>query len=142
MGRFVFTLAVGTWLGTLVSFSYVILPGIHGWARDGEARDLLRRLFPRYHLVGIVCGVVALAAVAVPPRTATFGAPERILLGAPVALALLCAMIGRQVLVPRLAAINSGTQPEAFERVHRFAAMLNTTALGMLVLALAAASGS
>ena len=88
MGRFVFTLAVGVWLGTLVSFSYVILSGIHAWAPDGGARALLRRLFPRYHLVGIVCGLLALAAVATAAPSASFGTHERVLLGAPVALAL------------------------------------------------------
>ena len=142
MGRFLFTLAVGVWLGTLVSFSYVILPSIHAWGRDAEARDLLRRLFPRYHLVGIVCGLLALASVSVAPRSATFGMAERVLLGAPVAVALLCAMIGRQVLLPRLAAIDSGARPEAFARTHQVAAMLNTTALAMLLLALAAVSAS
>lgn len=140
MGRFVFTLSIGIWIGTLVSFSYVILPGIHGWGveRGGQSRDLLRHLFPRYHATGIVCGLIALAVVALAPRTATFGGAERVLLAAPVAVALLCAMIGRQVMVPRLAAINSPEQAAAFERSHRFAAMLNTTALGMLLLAMAA----
>jgi len=142
VGRFVFTVAIGVWLGTLVSFSYVILPGIHAWAPNGGARDLLRTLFPRYHLIGIVCGLAALAVVAIAPRSATFGVRERILLAAPVAVALLCAMIGRQVLVPRLAAIDSGAQPDAFAAVHQTAAMLNTTALAMLILALAASTAA
>lgn len=142
MGRFLFTLAVAVWIGTLVSFSYVILPGIHAWGRPREARSLLRGLFPRYHLVGIVCGLISLAAVAAAPRSATFGPPERFMLGAPVAIALLCAMIGRQVMLPRLAALDADTQADAFERVHRFAAMLNTTALAMLLLALAAVSAA
>jgi hypothetical protein len=142
VGRFVFTLAVGVWIGTLVSFSYVILPGIHRWGREGQARDLLRHLFPRYHLTGIVCGLIALAVIAMAPRNAAFGAGERVLLGAPVAVALLCAMIGRQVLLPRLAALDSGDQPGAFERAHQIAAMLNTTSLAMLLLALAAVTTS
>ena len=140
MGRFLFTLAVAVWTGTVVSLSYVILPGIHAWAREGQARDLLRRLFPRYHMVGIVCGLIALATVATAPRSATFGVADRVLLAAPVAVALLCALIGRQVLVPRLAAIQAENRPETFEGVHRAAAMLNTTTLAMLILALAAVS--
>lgn len=138
MGRFLLTLAVAVWLGTVVSFSYVLLPAIHAWAPDGGARDLLRRLFPRYHAVGLVCGVLALAAVAVAAPSAAFGAHERVLLGAPVAVALLCAMIGRQVMVPRLAAV-AGAEGDALQRAHGVAAMLNTTVLALLVLALAAA---
>jgi hypothetical protein len=138
VGRFFFTLAVAVWLGTLVSFSYVFLPSIHAWSTDGSGRDLVRRLFPRYHLLGIICGLVALATIAVAPRGPGLGGVDRVLLAAPVAVALLCAMIGRQVLLPRLAAL--GDDVTGFERTHRLAAMLNTTALAMLILALAAAS--
>jgi len=140
VGRFVFTLAVAIWLGTVVSFSFVLLPGVHAALPDGKGRDLLRQLFPRYHLVGIVCGLIALAIVAVAPRSATLSVERRLLLGAPVAVALLCAMIGRQVLLPRLAALRSDAEAATFESTHRIAAMLNTTALAMLVLALAAVS--
>lgn len=80
--------------------------------------------------------------MAIAPPSPTFGVAERFLFGAPVAVALLCAMIGRQVLVPRLATLNSGDQEQAFERMHRTSAMLNTVALSMLVLALAAVSGA
>lgn len=138
MGRFLYTLAVGLWLGTLVSFSYVFLPAIHGALPQGAARDLLRHLFPRYHLAGILFGAMALAVVAMTPAGPAFDVERRILLGAPVAVALLCAMIGRQVLLPRLAEIDAEAQPDAFARVHQIAAMLNTTALALLVLALAA----
>ena len=125
-----------------MSFSYVFLPAIHGALRDGAARDLLRHLFPRYHLACIVFGVLALAVVATTPAGPSFDVHRRILLGAPVAVALLCAMIGRQVLLPRLAEIDAQQSPASFERVHRVAAMLNTTALALLVLALAAVTTS
>jgi APA family basic amino acid/polyamine antiporter len=58
--RFLFVLAVGTWFGTVVCFSFVILPAIHRVSAPGDATRLLRRLFPRYYLAGIGCGFAAL----------------------------------------------------------------------------------
>ena len=69
MGRFIFVTAVAVWLGTVVSFSFVILPAIHAVLGD-QASTLLNRLFPRYYVVGIICGLIALAAVSLAPSAA------------------------------------------------------------------------
>ncbi len=138
MGRFVFTLGVGVWLGTLVSFSFIFLPAIHASAEGPDARRLLDRLFPRYYLTGIICGLVALGSIAAAPAGPGLTLGDRLRLGIPVAVALLCVMVGRQVLLPRLAQIRRDDQPDAYERMHRLAAMLNSTVLALLVLVLAA----
>lgn len=137
MGRFIFTVAVGVWLGTVVSFSFVFLPTVHATLQGSESRRLLQRLFPRYYLVGISCGLIALACVSLTPPTPSLPLGERLRLAIPVAIGLLCALATRQILLPRLEKLNSTAEP-AYGRLHQAATMLNTTALAMLVLVLAA----
>jgi hypothetical protein len=137
MGRFVFLTAIAVWLGTVVSFSYVVLPTIHG-AAGGQTPDLLRRLFPRYYSTGIVCGLVALAAVSLAPTSPMLPLPERIRLAFPVVVALICTLAAQQLLLPRLAALQGQAEETSYARLHQFSAMLNSTVLAMLVLAVAA----
>jgi hypothetical protein len=142
MGRFLFTCAIATWLGTVVSFSYVFLPAIHALIEGPPARHLLQRLFRHYYLIGIVCGLIALATVALAPPTPSLPTYERIGLALPVAFALLCALATREFLLPRMGNIFAEKEPETYARMHRYAAMLNTTMLALLVLVVAALSTS
>jgi hypothetical protein len=137
MGRFLFTMTVGVWLGTVVSFSFFFLPAIHA-ALESRAQPLLQRLFPRYYQLGLCCGLVALAAVSLAPPSAALPFPERVRLAFPVVVSLLCTVAAHFFLYPRLEALRRGDVPAAYERLHRFAAMLNSTVLAMLVLAVAA----
>lgn len=137
MGRFIFLTAVAVWLGTVVSFSYVILPTIHRVA-SGQTLDLLRRLFPRYYSTGLVCGLIALAAVSLAPTSPGLPLGERVRLAFPVVVALICTLAAQQLLLPRLVAMQGRTEEERYARLHQFSAMLNSTVLAMLVLAVAA----
>jgi len=137
MGRFIFATAVGVWLGTVVSFSFVMLPTIHS-VLSGRASMLLDQLFPRYYMVGLLCGLTALAAVSLAPTTPLLPFSERVRLAFPVAVSLLCTLIGQQVLLPRLQAQRGGANEAAFARLHQVSAALNSTTLAMLVLAVAA----
>ncbi len=137
MGRFIFTTAVAIWLGTVVSFSYVMLPTIHA-AMEGQATGLLRRLFPRYYLIGICCGLIALAAVSLAPASPRLPPGERLRLAFPVVVSLICTLIAQGFLMPRLAARNVAGDEAHFARLHQISAMLNSTVLAMLVLAAAA----
>jgi len=138
VGRFLFTCAIATWLGTVVSFSYVVLPTIHANLEGPPARRLLQRLFPHYYLTGIVCGLIALATVAFAPPTPSLPFGERVGLAIPVAFAVLCSLAMRQFLLPYMARIDAAADPERYERVHRYSAMMNTTVLAVLILVVAA----
>jgi hypothetical protein len=137
MGRFIFLTSVAVWLGTVVSFSYVMLPTIHGMA-GGHTADLLHRLIPRYYSTGIVCGLIALAAVSLAPTTPGLSPAERIRLAFPVVVALVCTLTAQQFLLPRLASMRGKSDDARYARLHQFSAMLNSTVLAMLVLAVAA----
>ncbi len=138
MLRFVFVVAVAVWLGTVVSFSFVMLPTIHAFSAPGDATRLLRRLFPRYHLAGIVCGFVALGSVSLARSAETLPVAEAVRLALPVAGGLLCSIVGYHVLLPRLRDAHD-RNPDRFARLHNVSTMLNSTTLALLLLAVAAA---
>ncbi len=137
MGRFLFTTAVGVWLGTVVSFSFVVLPTIHARLQD-RARHLLDELFPRYYWTGVVCGLISLAAVSLAPQNPAFPLGERLRLAFPVVVSLACTLVAQRVLLPRLSHPGVEQPPPVDARLHQFSVMLNTTVLAMLVLAVAA----
>jgi hypothetical protein len=135
MLRLVYALSIGTWLGSAVTLTFLVTPTAHGTFTAPDARRFLRPLFPRYYALGIGCGFAALATVTLGKHSL---ANEQVYgLSVPAAIALLAAVIGRQVILPRLREHDGGE--ERFARLHRIAAMLNTTMLGALVLAMAAA---
>ena len=105
---------------------------------NGRASTLLDQLFPRYYMIGLLCGLTALAAVSLAPTTPLLPFGERVRLAAPVAFALLCTLVAQQVLLPRLQRDRGGADEASFARLHQVSAALNSTALAMLVLAIAA----
>ena len=135
--RFVFVMAVAVWLGTVVSFSFLVLPTIHGTSAPGDAARLLRRLFPRYYGACIVCGFIALASVSL-ARSSGLPTGEALRLAVPVAGGLLCSLLSQYVLLPRLHALPS-SDDERYLRLHTISSMLNSTLLALLLLAVAGA---
>jgi hypothetical protein len=136
--RFVFVTAVGVWLGTVVCFSFVILPAIHDGSAPGDATRLLRRLFPRYYVAGIVCGFIALAVVSLARSAGTLPIPDALRLALPVAGGLLCSLVAHYVLQPRMRDAHD-RNPERYARLHSVSTMLNSTVLALLLLAVAGA---
>ena len=60
-------LCAGAWLGAIVFQSALVAPAVFGELDAAAARRVLRRLFPRFFILGIGLVGVALGAVAVAP---------------------------------------------------------------------------
>jgi hypothetical protein len=135
MLRLAYALAIGTWLGAVITLTFVVTPTAHGEFPTADARRFLRPLFPRLYGLGIACGFLALAAVLAGKPGLSTG--ELLRLSLPTAVALASTIVGRQALLPRLARLDG--QDARFARLHQWSTMLNTTTLGALVLAMAAA---
>src|SRR4030095_7636332 len=100
MLRLVFALAIGTWLGAIVSLTYIVTPTAHGSFDPRDARRLLRPLFPPHYTPRIACGFLALLTILVGKTSLS---PEQALrLALPTGVGLICTVVGRQVLLPRL----------------------------------------
>lgn len=136
--RLLFVCAIAVWLGSVISFSYVVLPAIHREHAPGDATDLLRRLFSRYYTTGTACGFVALAIVSLARAAHALPLGEALRMGLPVAGSLVCSLSAQQLLLPRMRAVRE-SQPALYERLHAISAMLNSTVIALLFLALAGA---
>lgn len=135
MLRLLFCLAIATWLGSVVCISFVVAPVAHGHFPTAEARRFLRPLFPRYYLLGVLCGFVALAVVLL--GRAGLSQEELARLTIPVAVAMVTSLVGGMLILPRLRDLDG--EDDRFSRLHQIAAMLNTTTLFALALAIAGA---
>lgn len=135
MLRLLFCLAIAIWLGSVVCVSFVVAPVAHGTFTTAEARRFLRPLFPRYYRLGAICGFIALGVVLL--GRAGLSQEELARLTIPVAVAMVASLIGGEWILPRLRDLDG--EDERFARLHQVSAMLNTTTLAALVLAVAGA---
>lgn len=135
MLRLAYTLAVGTWFGAIVALTFVITPTAHGTMSPSDARRLLRPLFPRLYWLGTGCGFAALGTVALGGTSVS--PSEALRLTLPVAVALLCTLAAQFGLFPRMRDL-ARDDPQ-FGWLHQVSAMLNSTTLGALALAMAGA---
>jgi len=135
MLRLLFCLAIAIWLGSVVCVSFVVTPVAHGTLPAAEARRFLRPLFPRYYRLGAVCGFVALGVVLL--GRAGLSQEELARLTVPVAIAMIASLVGGEWILPRMRDLDR--DDERFARLHQVSAMLNTTTLAALVLAVAGA---
>jgi hypothetical protein len=135
MLRLLFCLAIAIWLGSVVCVSFVVTPVAHGTLPAAEARRFLRPLFPRYYRLGAVCGFIALGVVLL--GRAGLSQEELARLTVPVAIAMITSLIGGEWILPRMRELDG--DDERFARLHQVSAMLNTTTLAALVLAVAGA---
>ena len=131
--KLVFTLAVSAWFGTLICLSFVVTPVAHRSFPTEQARLFLRPLFRRIYRLGTALGFLALIAVFLGRDALPSGELAR--MAFPVAVATVASILGGEVLLPRLRGLE-GEDPR-FGTLHQVSAMLNTTAIAALVLALA-----
>lgn len=115
------------WLGSIVFFSFVVAPTVHGVLDRADASRLMASMFPRYYLFSIVCGAVALAAA--------LTTANDLRLTIPMLTALVMAAYARQVLTPAMAGARETKSDDDFARMHVLSVRLNIVALAALILA-------
>jgi len=120
-----FLIAVGVWLGAMVFFASVVAPTVFGTLEPQLAGQMIRRVFPRYYLFGLICLSLATLASLVAPSAAPW-------------MTLACvAMLGatwyaRQILMPQVNAARDAmlaqneTHSPEFDRLHQRSVQLNT----------------
>ena len=139
---FVYLLSLVCWLGGMVFFSALVAPLVFKVLPMAEAGKLQAALFPRYYLLGYICGAIAVVL-------AIFLCATRAqrMWWAIAALALVVALgltvYAGAVVRPRVDAIRTVTEeanPDParraeFDRLHHLSVMLNG---GVMLLDLAA----
>lgn len=139
-------IAVALWLGAMAFFSFAVAPAAFAVLGREPAGRLVSAVFPRYYLVGVLLGVVALVALA--PR-ALSGAGAASWAAALLVLMMVVLTVASWVVVlpaahaAREALRQSPSDPAAssrFARLHGVSAVLNVVTMlaGVAVLALEA----
>ena len=61
--QFVHILSLVCWLGSIIFFSFFVAPAIFGTLDREKAGEVVGRIFPKYYLIGYVCGVLTLVTL-------------------------------------------------------------------------------
>lgn len=117
-------IALGVWLGAMVFFASVVAPTVFGTLEPMMAGHMIRRVFPRYYLFGLICLSIATLASLFASLSSAW-------------ITMACvAMLGvtfyaRQVLMPQVNAardvmLEAGEAHSAqFKRLHQRSVQLN-----------------
>jgi uncharacterized membrane protein len=131
-------LGLSLWLGSDVFLSFVVAPGAFSLlgSRD-QAGAMVGFALGRMHFIGVMCGVVILAARLLRTRTfASLAAPAALC----VVLMILLTVVSQQAVTPRMAALRTqmgsiqataGDNPlrVEFDRLHQRSVMLESGVL-------------
>jgi hypothetical protein len=111
-------MTAGLWLGSIVFFSFFLAPVLFRVLAPADAARLVRAVFPRYYLLGIVCGLILCSLLVLQRDVPRLAAVVSFTL-----IDLYC----RQVLTPRInEARDAGpTRQAEFDRMHRLSVQLN-----------------
>ncbi len=119
--------ATGMWLGAMVFFAAVVAPTVFGTLEPLEAGKMIRRVFPKYYLFGLICLSIAVLVSLVTPNWVTIA----------FAVLLAITLYARQILMPKVNSArgamlekNEEHSPQ-FDRLHKLSVQLN--AFEMLV---------
>jgi uncharacterized membrane protein len=71
--KFFYCLALAVWVGGMILFSFIIAPTVHRTLDAPNAAKLIRRLFPSYYILGIICAGVGIVCVGLLLADRAFG---------------------------------------------------------------------
>ena len=129
---FVVDVSLGVWLGAMGFFSFVAAPRVFA-VLDDRAGAVVNDIFPRYYLVGVGLGMLAVAAGLFSGIVNGFNSALLAMLGLGV-VAVTVTAYARWLLIPRMEAAGQA----AFDRYHRHSVVLNGVAMLSVGLALVA----
>lgn len=126
-------LSAATWLGAIVFQSTVVASSLFSVLAVDDAGKVLRVLFPRFFVLGLICGALMLVGLAALAVDAGIGAMPLQIAGLTIAM-LACQSIAL-ALVPRInAARDAGPAAKAkFARLHGASVVLTIVVMLMAV---------
>ncbi len=126
-------LATAVWVGSIVFQSAIVAPSVFTALESSDASRFLRRLFPSFFRLGIVCGAIMTLGFGYLTVGSAYDAWLLALSGAMTVLAIVSL-----ALVPRINAARDAGEAGAasFEKLHRLSVLLTVLILlaGIVVL--------
>jgi uncharacterized membrane protein len=140
--KWFYLLTLAAWIGSIIFFSFIVAPTVFKTLKPDDAASLIRRIFSKYYLLGILCSAASLVSLSLMLFDRSFAKWPAIL-----SLLLVAAMGAtdlwlRQGVMPhmnslrdRRAALESSAQPPdptldlEWQSLHRLSVQLNVTVL-------------
>ncbi len=146
---FVYLLSIVCWLGAIVFFSAFVAPVIFTQLPIAEAGKVVSVIFPRYYVLGYVCGITAVALAvyfAIYRAGRGWWSGTALLLAVALALTLYAGLVVRPA-VDAIRQVTEEPNPDPargaeFDRLHRLSVTLNGSVLILDLLALAGTAGA
>lgn len=125
----IFVCSIAFWTGSIVFQSFVVAPVVFQNLAQRQAGRVLRGLFPRFFVLGLICGLAALLAVSGQGVLIGWSNVDLTVIG--TLLAMMAAQIYALALVPRInAARDAGAQArKQFKRLHSISVVLTLAVL-------------
>ena len=136
--KFLFLASLAVWFGSLVFFSFVGAPAIFRALPREQAGDLAGTIFPVYYLLGMICGLIALACLLILSmmRGGTWSTVRIVLLVGMIVITLYAGFVispkAREVKVQLRAATEEGPRQnlqQQFDALHKESVALNSIVL-------------
>lgn len=130
--KWAYLLALAAWIGGMMFFSLVVAPTTFKTLAEEDAARLIRRIFPKYYLLGIVCAAAGIACVGVLLAEQSVGVLPGVL-----SLLLLAGAVGsnlwlRQAVLPAMNKLRegpAGARDGQWKSLHRLTVRLNALVL-------------
>ena len=140
--KWFYLLTLAAWIGSIIFFSFIVAPTVFKTLKPDDATTLIRRIFSKYYLLGILCSAASLVSLSLMLFDRAFAKWPAIL-----SLLLVAAMGAtdlwlRQGVMPhmnslrdRRAALESSAQPpdptldHEWQSLHRLSVQLNLIVL-------------
>ena len=126
LAEFLFLVCWSLWLGSVVFFSWILLPAIHSELKTEQAAPLLHVVFRRYYIFGIALGTICMIV-----SLSTRPDPR---IWVPLGIATLLTGYSLQVVTAELSRARRDNDDEAFGRAHITSVRINLVVLAALFL--------
>src|SRR5580692_11768647 len=61
--KWLYLLTLAVWIGSIVFFSFAVAPTVFKTLKPEDAAALIRRIFSKYYLIGIICAGLAIVCL-------------------------------------------------------------------------------
>ncbi|MBI5197952.1 MAG: DUF4149 domain-containing protein [Nitrospirae bacterium] len=135
--KFLFLMSLTVWFGSLVFFSFVGAPAIFKTLPREQAGNVVGVIFPKYYLLGIVCGLIALGCLMILSMAGGQWSTVRIIL---LVVMIMTTLYAGFVLSPKARDLNAQIRvateegakknlQQQFSSLHRQSVTLNSVVL-------------
>lgn len=111
--------AAGTWVGAILFQSAIVAPSVFSVLDEAAARRFLRRLFPRFFRLGVVCSGLSLVGAVAASAASSWARPFALAIALSMVTLVLAVLALRMIPATNAARDAGDTGAARFATLHR-----------------------